>query len=65
MEKAVGLGLSIGVLPQWHDIDTIDDLKMLMDASQLDAKKPKQEQSFSPRTAGALQLLAKRLQSRT
>ena len=64
-EKAMELNLSIGLLPEWRDVDTIDDLKMLIDASQLDARKPKQEQSFSTRTAGALQLLAKRLRSRT
>jgi len=64
-EKAAMLGLSVGFLPEWRDVDTIDDLSVLIDASQLDARKPKQEQSFSARTAGILQLLAKRLRSRT
>jgi hypothetical protein len=64
-EKAAGLGLSVGLLPEWRDVDTIDDLKALIEASRLDARKPKQEQSFSPRTTGALQLLAQRLRSRT
>lgn len=64
-EKAASAGLSIGCLSDWRDVDTIDDLKMLIEASALDARKPKQEQSFSARTAGALQLLAKRLRSRT
>ena len=64
-EKATGLGLTIALLPQWRDIDTIDDLKALIDDCRLDARKPKQEQSFSARTAGALQLLANRLSSRT
>ena len=64
-EKAATLGLKIGCLSDWRDVDTIDDLKMLIETSQLDARKPKQEQSFSARTAGALQLLAKRLRSRT
>jgi rSAM/selenodomain-associated transferase 1 len=64
-QKAAASGLSVGLLPEWRDIDTIDDLRELIEASRLDAKKPKQEQSFSNRTAGALQLLAKRLQSRT
>jgi uncharacterized protein len=63
-EKADGLGLATALLPEWRDIDTIDDLMSLIEASSLDAKKPKQEQSFSPRTAGALQLIAKRLRSR-
>jgi rSAM/selenodomain-associated transferase 1 len=64
-EKAAMLGLSVGVLPEWRDVDTIDDLNILIEASQLDARKPKQEQSFSARTAGTLQLLAKRLRART
>jgi rSAM/selenodomain-associated transferase 1 len=64
-EKAAGLGLGVGLLPEWRDVDTIDDLKALIDASRLDAGKPKQEQSFSTRTAGALHLLAQRLRSRT
>jgi uncharacterized protein len=64
-EKAARLGLSIGDLPGWRDVDTIEDLNALIEASRLDGRKPKQEQSFSMRTAGALQLLAKRLPSRT
>ncbi|HKT36598.1 MAG TPA: TIGR04282 family arsenosugar biosynthesis glycosyltransferase, partial [Nitrospira sp.] len=64
-EKAAELNLIVGLLPEWRDVDTIDDLKMLIDTSRLDARKPKQEQSFSTRTAGALQLLATRLNSRT
>jgi rSAM/selenodomain-associated transferase 1 len=63
-EKAAGLGLHIGELPPWRDVDTIEDLNVLIEASRLDATKPKQEQSFSMRTAGALQLLGKRLRSR-
>ena len=64
-ERGATLGLDIGCLPEWRDVDTIDDLQTLIEASQLDARKPKQEQSFSARTAGTLQLLAKRLRSRT
>jgi rSAM/selenodomain-associated transferase 1 len=64
-EKAAALSLTVGELPQWRDVDTLDDLNTLIEASRLDARKPKQEQSFSTRTAGALQLLAKRLRSRT
>jgi rSAM/selenodomain-associated transferase 1 len=64
-EKATALGLSVGLLPEWRDVDTIEDLNLLIEASHLDARKPKQEQSFSTRTSGALQLLAKRLRSRT
>lgn len=62
-EKAAGLGLKTALLPPWRDVDTIEDLKALMDASATDAKKPKNEQAFSTRTAGALQHLAKRLRS--
>ena len=62
-EKAAILGLKIALLPPWRDVDTIDDLQALMKASALDAKKPKNEQVFSTRTAGALQHLAKRLRS--
>jgi uncharacterized protein len=63
-EKATILGLKTALLPPWRDVDTIEDLQALIETSALDAKKPKNEQSFSGRTAGALQLIAKRLQSR-
>ena len=63
-EKATTLGLKTALLPPWRDVDTIEDLQALIETSALDAKKPKNEQSFSTRTAGTLQLLAKRLQSR-
>jgi len=63
-EKADTSGLSTALLPEWRDVDTIDDLRALIEASALDAKRPKSEQQFSSRTTGALQLLAKRLRSR-
>jgi rSAM/selenodomain-associated transferase 1 len=63
-EKAGTLGLKAALIAPWRDVDTIDDLQVLIEAGVLDAKKPKREQSFSTRTAGALQLLAKRLRSR-
>ena len=63
-EKAAALGLSITLLPEWRDVDTIDDLQALIEAGALDARKPRQEQCFSSRTAGALQLISRRLQSR-
>ncbi|NOT23275.1 MAG: glycosyltransferase [Nitrospiraceae bacterium] len=62
--KATTLGLKTALLPPWRDVDTIADLRALTESSALDAKKPKNEQSFSQRTAGTLQLLAKRLQTR-
>lgn len=63
-EKAAGLGLKTALLPPWRDVDTVDDLQVLIEAGSLDAKKPKHEQTLSSRTAGALQLLAKRLRTR-
>ncbi|MBX9659736.1 MAG: DUF2064 domain-containing protein, partial [Nitrospiraceae bacterium] len=63
--KAAALGLKVALLPQWRDVDTIDDLQALIDASAVDAKKPKNEQAFSSRTAGALLHLAKRLRTHT
>jgi rSAM/selenodomain-associated transferase 1 len=63
-EKASALGLKVALLAPWRDVDTIDDLQALVEASALDAQKPKRDQSFSGRTAGALQLIAKRLRSR-
>ncbi len=64
-EKAASLGLKTTLLPSWRDVDTIEDLQALMAAGAADAKKPKTEQAFSTRTAGALQHLAKRLRSQT
>lgn len=63
-EKADSLRLSHALLPAWRDIDTIDDVQAMIEASSLDARKPKHDQSFSSRTAGALHLIAKRLRSR-
>jgi rSAM/selenodomain-associated transferase 1 len=62
--KAASLGLTTATLPAWRDIDTVDDLKALIDSAVLDGKKLKHERIFSARTAGVLQLLAKRLQAR-
>ena len=63
-EKASALGLKVALLAPWRDVDTIDDLQALVEAAALDAQKPKRDQSFSGRTEGALQLIAKRLRSR-
>ncbi len=63
-EKAASLSLKTTLLPPWRDVDTIDDLRALIEASALDAKNPKHEQAFSQRTAGALQHLAKSLRAR-
>lgn len=63
-EKAAKLGLKISLLSPWRDVDTIDDLQALIEASALDGKKPKNEHAFSSRTSGALQHIAKQLRSR-
>jgi uncharacterized protein len=63
-EKASGLGLTMATIPPWRDVDTIEDLKALIEAESLDAQKSKNERAFSNRTASALQLLSKRLCSR-
>ncbi len=63
-QKAKDLGLKTALISPWRDVDTIDDLHALIEAGALDAKKPRNDQVFSSRTAGALQLIAKRLRSR-
>lgn len=63
-QKAVAAGLKTALLPTWSDVDTIDNLQALIDESAADKKRPKQERVFSMRTAGTLELLAKRLRTR-
>lgn len=63
-EKAKALGLSVGLTTVWRDVDTIADLQALITECQEDNKKPKQDRTFSMRTAGTLQLLATRLKTR-
>lgn len=63
-QRAAAAGLKIALLPAWSDVDTIDDLQALIDESAADKKRPKQERVFSMRTAGTLELLAKRLRTR-
>ena len=63
-KAAATLGLKTALLPAWRDVDTIEDVEALIDACSSELKKPKNEQSFSSRTAGALQLIAKRLRTR-
>jgi rSAM/selenodomain-associated transferase 1 len=62
--RAAELHLSTALLPPWRDVDTLEDLQALIDACALDARQPKKNQIFSTRTAGALQLIAKRLRAR-
>lgn len=63
-ERAESLGLRVACLPEWRDVDTIDDLIVLIEAGARDMTLPKAERQFSARTAGTLQLLAKRIRSR-
>lgn len=64
-EKADVLGLKPALLERWRDVDTLDDLEALIDACNVETKKPKNERVFSTRTSGVLRALAKRLRSRT
>jgi rSAM/selenodomain-associated transferase 1 len=63
-ENAATVGLKAATIAPWRDVDTIDDLKALIEATAFDAKRPQNERSCSSRTAGVLQLLAKRLRTR-
>ena len=63
-QKAKALGLSVGLTTVWRDVDTIEDLQALITECREDNTKPKQDRTFSMRTAGTLQLLATRLKSR-
>ena len=63
-EKADNLGLRQALWEPWRDIDTIDDLRALIDDCAADAKRPRPERVFSQRTAGALQLIGNRLKTR-
>jgi rSAM/selenodomain-associated transferase 1 len=63
-QKAKTLGLTVELTTAWRDVDTIAALQSLIAECQEDNKKPKQDRTFSVRTAGALQLLATRLKTR-
>ena len=63
-QNAITLGLSVGLTTAWRDVDTMADLQSLITDCQEDNKRPKQDRTFSMRTAGALQLLATRLKTR-
>jgi rSAM/selenodomain-associated transferase 1 len=63
-QRADAAGLKTAVLPAWSDVDNLDDLQALIEDCAADRKRPKQEQVFSTRTAGTLDLLAKRLRTR-
>jgi glycosyltransferase A (GT-A) superfamily protein (DUF2064 family) len=58
------LGLTAGRLPRCRDVDTVEDLRHAIDEAARDARRPKAQQTFSARTAGALTLLGQRLRQR-
>jgi len=64
VERATSLGLTAVTIAPWRDVDTIDDLTALIEAAASDSSKSKTDRTFSARTAGVLQLLAKRLRAR-
>lgn len=63
-DKAATIGLKTALLEPWRDVDTLSDLQALIEANIADSKKPKNERTFSSRTAGVLETLAKRIRSR-
>jgi rSAM/selenodomain-associated transferase 1 len=62
--NASAVGLTVGLVKEWRDIDAPEDLRALIQDCTQDMKRPKQERVFSARTAGTLQLLDQRLRSR-
>lgn len=72
-QKADRLGFKTGLLPAQRDIDTIDDLFALIEeanlghearGARLEVKHKKGNIPLSPRTQGALELIAHRLRTR-
>jgi rSAM/selenodomain-associated transferase 1 len=69
MEKAHNLRLTVAVLPPGRDVDTIEDVRALIDEAELwSGQRPRHNRPsagpLSARTAGVLRLLASRLPSR-
>jgi hypothetical protein len=63
-QNAKALGLSVVLTTAWRDVDTIADLQSLISECREDNQKPRQDRTFSTRTAGALQLIETRLKTR-
>lgn len=63
-KSAERIGLKAFLISPWRDVDTLADLEALIEACTVESKKPKHERSFSGRTTGVLEVLAKRLRSR-
>ena len=64
-DRADRAGLRTGLLRLWRDVDTLEDLLALIQDSAADAQRPRGDRQFSMRTAGALALIGKRLQTRS
>ncbi|MDF0677052.1 MAG: TIGR04282 family arsenosugar biosynthesis glycosyltransferase [Nitrospira sp.] len=63
-KKAAEIGLKVSLISPWRDVDTLADLEALIEACAAETNKTKNERSFSARTTGVLETLAKRLRSR-
>lgn len=63
-KKAAEIGLKASLIQPWRDVDTLADLEAFIAGCAAETKKPKNERSFSARTTGVLELLAKRLRTR-
>lgn len=64
-DRADTAGLRTVLLPVWRDVDTIDDLLALIQDSANESQRPQMDRNLSMRTAGALALIGKRLQTRS
>jgi glycosyltransferase A (GT-A) superfamily protein (DUF2064 family) len=64
-DRAAKMGLRSLLLPTWRDVDTIDDLRALIQESANETGQHHKGGNFSMRTAGALALIGKRLRTRS
>jgi rSAM/selenodomain-associated transferase 1 len=64
-DRAGEAGLRAVLLPVWRDVDTIDDLRSLIQDSANESQRPQTDRTFSMRTAGTLALIGKRLRARS
>jgi rSAM/selenodomain-associated transferase 1 len=64
-DRAAKVGLHSLLLPIWRDIDTIDDLRALIQESANETGRQHKGGNFSTSTAGARALIGKRLRTRS
>ena len=64
LARAEAAGLTVGQLQPWRDVDTVEDLRFIIQEAKQDERRPKPQRQFSARTAGTLQLIGQRLQAR-